>query len=120
MFLAVLFAVGIAGCPAAGAATPAQLERSEELLRQEEALRARINRTGMVYIKDIRIEGAARLAKDELETITFAYKRRWLTAAEIDSVVGMCVARVRERFAPRQFAVSREIKRHILIIRFQE
>lgn len=101
--------------------TAGQIQRQEELLRQEEKLRERIQEEARVYIKKIMVEGASLLSEEEIKEITSSFQKRWLTKEDIQQVMESLKQAYKDKgYTGEPLKISYQIKQRSLIIRVEE
>lgn len=98
-----------------------QIERSNELIEKEEALRKKLETPEKVYIEDILLEGAVALTKDQIKEITLPYQKRWLTKADIQQLIELVKEAYRQKgYAEKSTKISYKVKKKNLVIRVKE
>ncbi|MDD4980570.1 MAG: POTRA domain-containing protein [Candidatus Omnitrophica bacterium] len=81
---------------------PGQIERSQEIIQDEEALRNRIGQEKKFLIKKIIVEGADLLAPEEIKKMTLAYENHWLSKSDIQAIIDLLKTAYREKGYPQQ------------------
>ncbi|MFH0876879.1 MAG: hypothetical protein V1863_01465 [Candidatus Omnitrophota bacterium] len=85
LFLFCLFGQAVSW---AQSAPTASIQRSQDVLEQDKALRTRVEKDQKFYIKKIIVTGTA-LSKEEIEEITAPYIRHWLRKADFEGLVAL-------------------------------
>lgn len=67
--------------------TPAQLQRSQEILQEENILRERIEKGEKVYIKQIEVNGVTLIESEKIQEITFGFNKHWLYQEDIEMLI---------------------------------
>lgn len=108
-------------CSFARDITPVQIERSQEILQQEEALRRKIEQPQKVFIKEIILPQGCLIPKDELEQINRRFAGQWLSSKEIQELLDILAKAYQKAYRgskpPRAACIIEEGK---LIINFKE
>jgi len=101
--------------------TVGQVERSQEILREEEALRAKIEKEEKVFIKKILVNGSLLLDKDEINEIILPFMKHWLDKTDIEQILGsFSQAYYQKGYAGLPIKISYQINKNILIITIKE
>lgn len=94
-----------------------QLQRSQEILQQEEALRKKLEEPEKVFIKNIIVKGVVLLNEEKIKEITTPFLKHWLTPTDIRQIIELIKQAYREKgYLKQPAAVSHQIKRRVLII----
>lgn len=103
-------------------ATPSQIERMEEVLREQEALRKKIEEPEKIYIKKIIIEGVTLLSESEIKDIIAPFQKRWLTKEDIREILELIKQVYKEKgYSEELIKISyRVIKNRQLKIKVEE
>ena len=64
-----------------------QIERTQEILEKEEALREKLNKQDKMFIKKIVVEDALLLGEEQVEEIILPFQKRWLTKDDINQII---------------------------------
>ena len=64
-----------------------QIERTQEVLEKEEALREKLNQQEKVFINKIIVEGALLLDEEQVKEIILPFQKRWLTKDDINQII---------------------------------
>ena len=100
---------------------PSQLERSQEMIEREEALRSKLENQEKVFINKIIISGTTILSEEDLKAINLAYKRKWLTKDDIQQVLELIKQRYETKGYPTDLLnIDYKIKKNNLEIQIQE
>ncbi|MFA5096713.1 MAG: POTRA domain-containing protein [Candidatus Omnitrophota bacterium] len=67
----------------AASESPEQVQRSQEILREDKMLRERIEKDAGVFIKEIIVEGAEGLSEDKINEVILPYLNRRLRQNDI-------------------------------------
>jgi len=98
-----------------------QIERSEELIRKEEALREKIEAPEKMYIEEITFEGAGLLSEKEIKDLALPYEKKWLTKDDISQIIIGLNELYRNKGLTGQLSdISYKIKDKRLIIEVKE
>lgn len=101
--------------------TPGQIERSQEIIQNEEALRSRVGQESKVLIKKIIVQGANLLTTDEIKKLTLAYENHWLSKSDINEIIDLLKAAYKQKGYDNQpVETSFRIKKGYLKIRIKE
>lgn len=84
--LIILFFLFCALTPCFSQPTPAQIERSQQLLDKEQALRSELEKGEKVFIKKIILKGVTLLQPEEIEAMLSPFQKHWLTKADIRQI----------------------------------
>lgn len=95
--------------------------RAEEILEKDKALREQLGAPQKLYIKEIVIEGATLISKEDIEEILLTYQRNWFTQEDIRNIL----KDVKEAYAQKGYAnkldkISYQIKDKQLIVAVEE
>ncbi len=101
--------------------SPGQIERSQEIIQNEEALRNRIEQENKVLIKKIIVQDADLLGAEEIKKITLAYENHWLSESDINGIIDLLKAAYKEKgYSQQPRKITFRIKSHILKIHVLE
>jgi len=122
IFFLLIFVMGISSACLAQVQTPlSQIERSEELIRKEEALREKIEVPGRIFIEEITFEGASLLSKKEIKDLALPYEKKWLTEDDISRIMIALKDLYRSKGLTEQLSdVSCQVKDKRLVIEVKE
>ncbi len=102
-------------------ASASQIQRSQELLEMEKALREQIEKGEKILIKKIVVQGVTLLTKDRVREIISPLENHWLTRDEIQTVLDLLKEAYKQKGYPNQPAkISYQIKKRSLIIEVKE
>ena len=76
-----------AGYAFAEAPTIGTIDRSQEMIREDEALRQRIGQQEKFFVKTILLKGSLKLPAQEAEELTAPFQGQWLTKEDILQLV---------------------------------
>lgn len=98
-----------------------QLQRAQEMLEKDEALRKRLREPQKTFIKDILVEGVTLLGEGEIEEIVSAFKKHWLNQKDILQVKTLLIEGYKEKgYEEQPVQILHRIKNKILIIQVKE
>ncbi|MCK9603872.1 MAG: hypothetical protein M0R66_05905 [Candidatus Omnitrophica bacterium] len=114
VFLFFASNMGIICFAQTSAAPLGQVERSEELLNKDEALRKKIEEPEKVFIEEIILTGFT-LSDDQIKEMISPYQKRWLTKNNIQDIIDLLREACQQKSgqAPE---ISFEVKGRQLII----
>ena len=64
-----------------------QIQRTQEILKKEEALREKLNQQEKAFIKKIIVEGVLLLDEEQVKEIILPFQKRWLTEDDINQII---------------------------------
>ena len=64
-----------------------QIQRTQEILEEEEELREKLNKQEKVFINKIIVEGVLLLDEEEVKDIVLPFQKRWLTEDDINPII---------------------------------
>ena len=67
--------------------TASSIEKSQEILEKEKALRERIEKEEKVFIKKIIVTGVALINKEKIKEVILPHENHWLTKKEILAIL---------------------------------
>jgi len=73
--------------PCLAQVSPSQIQRSQEILEKEQALRKRIEEEDRFFVETITLEGATLISNEEIKEFTLPYHNRWLTKEDIEEII---------------------------------
>ena len=98
-----------------------QLQRAQDLLEQEKAIRLKIEQPQKKYIKRIKVEGVTLLNQDKIRELTTPFLRHWLTQEDINIILNTIKQAYKQEGYPNQPTEIRyEIKGKVLWIKIKE
>mgnify|MGYP001994510143 CR=1 FL=1 len=100
------------------AETGAIVERSQELLDEEKALRKWIEEE-RIFIREIIVEGANLLSRGLIEAITLPYQGQWVREQDIHEIMALLKQFYILEGLPEP-DVSYQVEEHILMIQIEE
>ena len=105
----------------AGSNSPADIERTMELINKDKELMGRMGKEMKVFIKEIIVTGVVSFTPDQIRKITAPYENRWLTIQDIGQVKKSIRKLYREKnFAARLKKVRSKTKLNTLEIQVTE
>lgn len=100
---------------------PSQLERSQEMIEKEEALRSKLENQEKVFINKIIISGSTILPEEDLKDINLAHKRKWLTKDDIQQILELIKQRYEtEGYPTDSLKIDYKIKKNNLEVQIEE
>jgi len=98
-----------------------QIEKSQQDLEMEKALRTEVEKGKKVLIKKITVRGSTLITKDQIKEITLSFKNHWLTQSDINLIIDSITSAYKQKGYENKLAnVSFEIKKVTLEIKVQE
>ena len=80
-------AIILALFPLMGAQSASTIERSQELIQEDKALRQEIGREQKLFVKAIILKGALKLPQEETKGIIAPFQGQWLTKKNIQQII---------------------------------
>jgi len=120
---AILFMslMGIKGASLAKIPTASQIEKTQEDLEKEKALRELIEEGQKVFIKKIIIKGVTLLTQEEIKDIVQPFQKHWLSQGDVQQILEMLKQTYKEKGYPGQPAkILTQIEKGQLIIEITE
>lgn len=116
-----LFLILSFSCLGFAQTTPAQLQRSQEILEKERALKDKLEKGEKVYIKKIIVKGATLLNQEQIKEIILPFQKHWLTKNDIQQILALIErAYINNGYATKLKGISYQIKKRILEIQIEE
>ena len=98
-----------------------QLQRAQDLLEEEKAIRLKIEEPQKKYIKSIKVEGATLLNQDKIQELTAPFFRHWLTQEDINIILNSIKQAYKQEGYPNQpIEIRYELKGKVLWIKIKE
>ena len=98
-----------------------QLQRAQDLLEEEKAIRLKIEEPQKKYIKSIKVEGAALLSQDKIQELTAPFFRHWLAQEDINIILNSIKqAYVQEGYPNQPVEIRYQLKGKVLWIKIKE
>lgn len=98
-----------------------QIEKSQQDLEKERALRAKIEQEEKVFVKKIIIEGATLISAERIKEIILPFQKRWLSKEEILQILHSLTAAYKEKgYSDQPAKISYQIKKASLKIKIEE
>ena len=118
----LIFVMNMSGVCFAQVQTPlSQIERSQELIDKEEALRNKIEAPEKIYIEEITFKGASLLSEKEIKDLAMPYEKKWLTKDDISQIINGLNELYRNKGLTGQLSdITYQIKDKRLIIEVKE
>ncbi len=92
--------------------TPARIERSQEILQEDKALRQQIGQEEKFFLKTIIVKGALKLSEEEIKDIIVPFQGHWTTKENIQQLIdALKSAYAKKGIAASQLKVSYELKK---------
>jgi hemolysin activation/secretion protein len=67
--------------------TPAQVERSEQLIDQQGLLRQRLEKGAKVFVKEIEVTGASLIKTEDIKELIKPLEKSWVYKSDIQTVI---------------------------------
>ena len=96
-----------------------QIERTQEVLEKEEALREKLNQQEKVFINKIIVEGALLLDEEQVKEIILPFQKRWLTKDDINQIINS-LKQLYSQKTKQTPEITYQIKKHNLTINIKE
>jgi hemolysin activation/secretion protein len=101
--------------------TPAQLQRSQEILEEERTLRGKLEKEEKVYIKKIMVKGATLLNAKQIREIILPFQKHWLTKDDIQQILALIErSYINNGYVTKLKGISYQVKKRILEIQIEE
>ena len=98
-----------------------EIQRAQEMLEKEEALRKKLEVPEKAFVKKIVIEGVTLLSDEEITEITSPFIKRWLTEEDFQQIEELIIQAYEEKgFIEQPAEISHQIKKKSLIIKVVE
>ena len=92
--------------------TAAKIERSQEILQEDKALRQKIEQQEKFFVKTIIVKGALRLSEEEIKGIIATSQAQWMTKEDIQQIIdSLKSAYEKKRIKADQVKVTYELKK---------
>lgn len=90
-----------------------QIQRSQEILEQEKALREKLEQEEKIFIEKITIKGVTLLSAEQIKEIILPFKRQWLTKRDIEQLLEFIKQAYKEKgYSEKLLNLSYEIKKN--------
>ena len=97
------------------AATPptaGTIERSQEILQEDQALRQQVEQENKVFVKKIVLKGVTRLSKEEINDLIAPFENQWMTKKDIQQVIdSLKLAYEKKGIQASQLKIKYELKK---------
>lgn len=103
----------------AQAPTASQIERSQENLEKERALRETIERGEKVFVKKIIVKGITLLTGEQIKEIIMPFQKHWLTKDDIQRLLDL-LRQAYQQKSQQIPTISYQVKERKLIISVEE
>ncbi|MDD5692567.1 MAG: POTRA domain-containing protein [Candidatus Omnitrophica bacterium] len=101
-----------AGYAFAEAPTIGTIDRSQEMIREDEALRQRIGQQEKYFVKTILLKGSLKLPAQEAEELTASFQGQWLTKEDISQLIDSIKSAFQKKgIAAGRVNISYELKK---------
>lgn len=101
--------------------TPAQIERSQEILEEEKIIRDKLEKEEKVYIKKIIVKGVTLLSQAQIKEIISPFQKHWLTKEDIQQILDLLEkAYINNGYGNKVKGISYQIKKRVLGIQIEE
>ena len=98
-----------------------QLQRAQDLLEEEKAIRLKIEEPQKKYIKSIKVEGATLLNQDTIRELTAPFLKHWLAQEDINIILNTIKQAYKDEGYPNHPAEIRyQLKGKVLWIKIKE
>jgi hemolysin activation/secretion protein len=95
-----------------GAESASTIQRSQEMLKDDKALRQKIEQEEKFFVKAIVLKGALKLSEEEIKDITVPFQGQWLTKKEIQQIIdSLKSAYEKKGVGPNRIKISYELKK---------
>ena len=98
-----------------------QIERSQELIQENEELRKQIESEPRVYVKQVIIIGSSQLSEAELSEITSLFQKKWFLKKELQEIADyVSQAYKKKGISESSFKINYQLKDGMLNIQVEE
>ena len=105
-------------CPAQ-VSSMSQIQRSQEILQKQEELTKKLEQQEKVFIKKIKVVGAAFLSEDRIKEIILPFQKKWLEKEDIRQILDLIKQAYIEK-AKKEPAITYQIKKQELEVQVNE
>jgi outer membrane protein assembly factor BamA len=96
--------------------TAASIERSQEILQEDKALRQRIEQGEKFFVKTIICKGCLRFSEEEIKNIAAPFQGRWMAKEDIRQIMdSLKSAYEKKGIPPDRVNVSYELKKDSIL-----
>lgn len=113
-----LFFVLVCISPCLAQRDASQMQRQQELLEQNAAMREQIETPQKVFVKTIKIEGADLLSEDEIKQVILPFQKQWLSKEDIRQIIDSLGQAYEKKGKGQPPEISSQLKEDTLILRF--
>ena len=97
------------------------MQRAQEILEEEEALRNKLQQQEKFFIKNVIVEGATLLSEDEIKAAVLPFQKHWLTKDQIKQILTLIIQAYTQKGYPQGPAkISYQIQGKELKIKVKE
>lgn len=108
-------------CSFAQNITPDQIERSQEMLKEEEALRKRIEQPQKIFIKEIVLPQRCLITTEELKQVNLRFAGKWLSSMEIQELLDILTQAYQKAYPNNKSPqITYDIDKGRLMVKFGE
>lgn len=101
--------------------TIGQIEKTQQDLEMEKALRTEVEEGKKTHIKKIIVKGITLLTEDQIKEITLPFKNHWLTQTDINLILDSIVNAYKKKgYESQPSKISFQIKKGLLEIKVEE
>lgn len=101
--------------------TASQIEKAQQDLEMEKALRTEVEKGKKVLIKKIIVKGVTLLTEDQIKEIILSFKNHWLTGSDINLILDSITSAYKQKGYQGQPAkISYQVKKGCLEINVEE
>jgi len=98
-----------------------QIERTQEIIQEEEILRDKLKTGEKVFIKKIIVKGVTLLDEDEIKKIILPFQKHWLNKEEIQQILDAIGQAYKQKgYTQALLKISFQIKKNCLKIDVEE
>jgi hemolysin activation/secretion protein len=98
-----------------------QIQRAQEVLEKEQALRERLKQKEKIFIYKIIVKGTSLLSEEQVQEIILPFQKRWLTKKIIGEILELIKKAYEEKAYTREpVKIAYQIQKKKLIIEIDE
>jgi hemolysin activation/secretion protein len=122
IFLGTSIEINLFAFAFAESVSPSQIQREQEILEKEKALREKIEKKEeKIFIKKILIKGIRLLTEDQIKEIILPFQEKWLTKKDIQQLIDLIIQAYHQKgYNESDLKISYEIKKKCLKIQVEE
>ncbi len=99
----------------ADSVSPEQIQRSQEILREDKMLREKVGQEVRVFVEKVVVKGADNLSEEEINNLALPYLKRWLKKTDIQEFLDeLRKSYVKKSRNNSPFEISHQIKNSTL------